>query len=800
MKNVLTLALIIALVAVSLVYIGCQKDESLSSPTAPVTTDAPTVTALHKAQGDNNLTANLPASADTYVRRGAPNTNEGASPIMRLQAAGDNRALIRIDQGAITSLIGHGKLVSAALELEILENGNNWGKTGRVISAYRLTSDWAEGNGKNAEQKPRDSFRGTGIGATWNCAKDQNITNEKPDIADQQDDWEMRLKKNKPFEAPWVADASDGMFIQKTSQGVIDFDVTVDVAAFLSGTDNYGWIIRKAEENKAGYVSFNSRETGLTGPRLVVTYLPAYLVHYVAIGNTLPVTVPADEWVYSGDATTGTFPAGGTSGGTRDVFVSATPALPATITGPTTITGTYQTQYLVHYVATGNVLPVTVPADEWVNSGGATTGTFPAGGISGGTRDVFVSAAPALPATITAPTTITGTYKTQYQVHYVATGNALTVTVPADEWINSGGATTGTFPTLVTDGSGTQCVFVSAAPALPATITGPTTITGTYQTKYLLTLAITAGVPGGLSNISGGTNGTFYNTGTVLSLTATTPSQWQFANWTGGATGSTNQVSVTMNAPKSVTANYNLIPLPSQVVQSANQDTYIRGGYDNTNEGASPFLRVEADGDNGALVGFDLTGVNTNVQHAYLQLTILYNDNNWGGGSPGTRYVDAQRILAPWTEGNGVNNQDLTNAQLSQAGISFTANRGSGAGVTWNCPSDVNVNNSQPDGTQWQDLGLTPPNVNVNSHNVAQNGGAYATTQSGASVPHYNGMPVTVQWDVTQDVRAGVQYGWIVHHRDGVTANGQVHYYSKEGAAMAGNPALAPRLILNYGN
>ena len=67
----------------------------------------------------------------------------------------------------------------------------------------------------------------------------------------------------------------------------------------------------------------------------------------------------------------------------------------------------------------------------------------------------------------------------------------------------------------------------------------------------------------GTSNISGASDGTFYNEGTVLNLSAASPipfnsanSRYLFSSWSGGATGSANPVSVTMSAPKSVTANY----------------------------------------------------------------------------------------------------------------------------------------------------------------------------------------------------------------------------------------------------
>src|SRR3989442_11023801 len=76
---------------------------------------------------------------------------------------------------------------------------------------------------------------------------------------------------------------------------------------------------------------------------------------------------------------------------------------------------------------------------------------------------------------------------------------------------------------------------------------------------------MTAGVPGGVSNISGGPTGTFYDSGTVLSLTGATPvadgtgKRWSFGNWTGDVTlppSTANPVSVTMNQARSITATY----------------------------------------------------------------------------------------------------------------------------------------------------------------------------------------------------------------------------------------------------
>jgi hypothetical protein len=50
---------------------------------------------------------------------------------------------------------------------------------------------------------------------------------------------------------------------------VVSFDLTADVRAFLDGSPNHGWLVRKVNEGAPGRVEFASRETA-TPPRLVV--------------------------------------------------------------------------------------------------------------------------------------------------------------------------------------------------------------------------------------------------------------------------------------------------------------------------------------------------------------------------------------------------------------------------------------------------------------------------------------------------------------------------------------------------
>lgn len=55
--------------------------------------------------------------------------------------------------------------------------------------------------------------------------------------------------------------------------GVVEYDVTADVQSFVSGTSNYGWIIKKTAEGQNGMAQFGTKESSST-PQLIVTYQP----------------------------------------------------------------------------------------------------------------------------------------------------------------------------------------------------------------------------------------------------------------------------------------------------------------------------------------------------------------------------------------------------------------------------------------------------------------------------------------------------------------------------------------------
>jgi hypothetical protein len=238
----------------------------------PTTTPTETPTATSTSTPTLTPTAGpttvvLTVAADTWVRAGAPNTNEGGSTQLRLQAAGANRGLVRVRQSDLQAAVGSGRLLSARLRLTIVDNADNWGPTGRTVDAHRLTRDWAEGNGATADTQP--AVRGTGSGATWNCAVDSDISNQQPNCSGATA-WAMGLAGPHP----WAAAPTASVRIVNGQAGVVEWDVTADTLAFLDGSAaNHGWLLRKSVELLPGQVSFGSRESP-TPPQLILTLTP----------------------------------------------------------------------------------------------------------------------------------------------------------------------------------------------------------------------------------------------------------------------------------------------------------------------------------------------------------------------------------------------------------------------------------------------------------------------------------------------------------------------------------------------
>jgi hypothetical protein len=106
--------------------------------------------------------------------------------------------------------------------------------------------------------------------------------------------------------------------------------------------------------------------------------------------------------------------------------------------------------------------------------------------------------------------------------------------------------------------SGTRWVFDSwsdgGAQSHSYTVTSDPaqSVTATFTAQYQLTLAVS---PRGTGNITGAESGNYYS-GSITLNALPSSSAWAFSSWSGGATGDSNPLTLTMSAPTSITANF----------------------------------------------------------------------------------------------------------------------------------------------------------------------------------------------------------------------------------------------------
>ena len=180
--------------------------------------------------------------------------NEGANP--RLELERDHEVLLDFDLGAdfVFSDVTSAQVV---LTIDPDLGSTGWGKKGKSAKIHHLKRDFEEGNGINTGPEV-DQTRGTGEGATWECAADQDISNNKGDCA-KGDKWKGAKKRGK---------AVDKVKINNGLTGTVTFDVTKDV---MDGRTR--WVIH-VNGKKKGSIVFFSQEGAPTpddAPRLVIT-------------------------------------------------------------------------------------------------------------------------------------------------------------------------------------------------------------------------------------------------------------------------------------------------------------------------------------------------------------------------------------------------------------------------------------------------------------------------------------------------------------------------------------------------
>ncbi len=158
------------------------------------------------------------------------------------------------------------------------------------------------------------------------------------------------------------------------------------------------------------------------------------------------------------------------------------------------------------------------------------------------------------------PSTYGGT--TNYTKTAITSGTSITLTAPAV----SG---------YTVSWSGTGCSSATASVTVSMTATRTCTAGYTLVANYILSVAVNpsgggtvASVPAGISCGVDCTES--YNSGTLVTLTATPKGGYSFASWTGACLGQTSVCTISMNADKSITANFSTVPPPTSITATCN--------------------------------------------------------------------------------------------------------------------------------------------------------------------------------------------------------------------------------------
>ena len=265
---------------------------------------------------------------------------------------------------------------------------------------------------------------------------------------------------------------------------------------------------------------------------------------------------------------------------------------PRTITtpaSPTTFTANFVQQYqLTTAVAPAGAGTVTTPASGTYLNSGATVAlsasanagyTFNNWSVTSGSATIGNANAASTTVTLSSgPATVQANFAVQVTIASSPTGESFSVSGAAGcatgsyttpktlSW--SAASCTVQFTSPVPDGTGAQLAFSQWADGNtnnPRTITtpaSPTTFTANFVQQYQLTTAVS---PAGAGTVNTPASGTYLNSGTAVTLSASANAGYTFSNWSvtsGSATiGNANSASTTVtlsSGPATVQANFSL--------------------------------------------------------------------------------------------------------------------------------------------------------------------------------------------------------------------------------------------------
>jgi hypothetical protein len=340
-----------------------------------------------------------------------------------------------------------------------------------------------------------------------------------------------------------------------------------------------GPITEVAEYHSPLIITFQPSIAGASGNMLKVNN-----VQYTA--SQMPVTVG----VKYGETVTYAYNTTPISGGTGTQYIingasgcgASGTGSSFTATANCTVTATYTTQYQLTMASAPANGGTTSPAagTYWENSGTAVPISqtpninYVFHQWTGSGTGSYTGATSSSSVTMSSPITETSYYYTPIIVKFYATGiigtpsgTVLTAnntnyaygSPVATIGVPYGSSVSYNYASPVSGGTNVRSIYSSisgcgaSAQSGSFTATANCSVTATYTGQYQLTTAVS---PSGAGTVSASPAGPWYNSGTIVSLTATPNTNYVFKNWTGTTAGTTNPLSVTMSGPVTETANF----------------------------------------------------------------------------------------------------------------------------------------------------------------------------------------------------------------------------------------------------
>jgi M6 family metalloprotease-like protein len=391
----------------------------------------------------------------------------------------------------------------------------------------------------------------------------------------------------------------DGQFYQTTSVSVSVGATTPDSFTWISavGAHEFKIIIDPGKTiNNTNHVNNVATYTINVGPTLTIN-LPLNITStgnvWVLI-NGVKYNITSSQFqasVPTGTITVQIQPGVNTSQGVRQGFVGWADGIHSnprqvTVTSNTNLSALYSTQYLLFVNQNGGT---TTPSNWYnVNSTVTVSANDPSNVAADSSRLRFSSWSGDLTSTLTSltvtmnkPVSLQANWIKQYYVTIISPTGSPT----GEGWYNAGTTVTVSVQSTVLYGNGTRLIFngwnaanLENNPTTQIVVNSPTRLVAGWKTQYQVNVQSSYGTPIGSGWYDAGAQAPVSVQSEVEYTNAT---RQTFAGWVGDYTGTSNNATILVDSPKTLTARWNTAYLVTFTVTGIPNSTVVKLNLNN---------------------------------------------------------------------------------------------------------------------------------------------------------------------------------------------------------------------------